>query len=339
MNQRKRNVLFIIILIVLSGCAFIFYKNLKKKNVQDTYPYLLSENDTILESNTKEGMTIKDAYGNEWVWIVVPKSKVFLTTKQEQDYENIEKDIKEYAKEYSKEDYEDFLEKEEYITLKNKTLSSIYQYGGFWISRYEVGTTEIRNNKNMPTTEPFSQANLYVYNYVTFSQSEEISSHISNQKYNSHLLFGFQCDLVCKFIEENGFQQNKEKITKEMILGNSNSWGNYYSSFFPLDRGFYSENNGNNYYDISTIKEKKAYQNLLLTTGASERNKTCNIYDFAGNISEWILEYPKNEKKWNVIRDGSFYFNYGGNDPANGRYQLNANSSSSSYGFRIMIIK
>ena len=85
--------------------------------------------------------------------------------------------------------------------------------------------------------------------------------------------------------------------------------------------------------------KKKSYKNLLLTTGASERNKTCNIYDFAGNVSEWTLESVKYEKDWSVIRDGSFYFNYGGNDPANGRYRLDKNSSSSSYGFRVMCIK
>ncbi len=331
--MKKVIAIIVVFLIILVCCGIILYKN------QDTSPYLLSKDCEILVNDINQGMTIKDEFGNEWVWIVVPKSKVFLTAENHTDYEKIEKDIKEYTKDYSKEGYEDYIENEPYIILKRKVLASIYEYGGFWISRYEIGTTQIRKNKNAQMIEPLSQANLYVYNYVTFNQANEMASNISNGNYTSSLLFGLQCDLVCKFIEENGYNKENEKITKQMINGNSSSWGNYYSSCFEINRGKYSENNGNDYKDISNNSEKKNYKNLLLTTGASEQNKMCNIYDFAGNVSEWILEYAKDKKNYNVIRDGSFYFNYGGNDPSNERYRIDTNSSSSSYGFRIMSIK
>ncbi len=339
MNKRKLTISIIVLLFVCS--IIIFYKSKKDITIEvdETYPYLLSPNCEILVEDSKQGMTIKDEYQNEWVWIEVPKSKVFLTAQNEEDYNNIEKDIKEYTKSYSLEEYEDNCDEEPYQKIKQRTLMSIYQYGGFWISRYEIGTDQIRNSKNAPVTEGRSQPDLYVYNYVTIKQAQEIAMKISEQSYTSNLLFGFQCDLVCKFIEENGYCKERGKITKDMIIGNSSSWGNYYSSSFEINNGKYSENNGNDYQDSSTIKQKKAYKNLLLTTGASERNKTCNIYDFAGNVSEWTLESVKYEKDWSVIRDGSFYFNYGGNDPANGRYRLDKNSSSSSYGFRVMCIK
>ena len=45
------------------------------------------------------------------------------------------------------------------------------------------------------------------------------------------------------------------------------------------------------------------------------------------------------EEEWNIIRDGNFYFNYGGNDPVSGRYIISPNSSNASYGFRISCIK
>lgn len=339
--MKKYIIVAIIILIALGlvSSIIIFKYGNKKEVTQDTFPYLLSEECEIISENANKGMVIKDKYENEWVWIEVPKNKVFLMSKDESDYENIEKDIKEYTKDYAKEEYEDYIEDEQYIKLKNKTLSSIYQYGGFWISRYEIGTEQERTSKENKMTEPMSKPELYVYNYVTFNQANKISSSISNGEYNSSLLFGFQCDLICKFIEENGYNKNNEKITKEMINGNSSSWGNYYSSSFKIDRGKYSEDNGKSYITVTDNTEKRNYKNLLLTTGASEQNKICNIYDFAGNVSEWILEYSKERKDLNIIRDGSFYFNYGGNDPTNQRYRIDPNSSSSSYGFRIMCIK
>lgn len=339
MKNIKKIIIFLIFIILL----IYILSNLKNANTNiDKPPYLLDLNCSILESDNQKGITIKDSNDNEWVWIKVPKEEVFLTAEHNRDYAKIEYDIEEYTKDYSSDDYEDNVdnvENIEYKTLKEKTLSSIYEYGGFWISRYEIGTEQVRNDKKNEITKAYSQPNKYVYNYITFSQAKELAQTMSNDEYTSSLLFGFQWDLVCKFIEENGYNIENEKITKQMINCNSSTWGNYYSSSFEINRGKYSENYGNDYYDAQEIKEKRAYKNILLTTGASERNKVCNIYDFAGNISEWTLEYQKNDKTWNVIRDGSFYFNYGGNDPVNGRYSIDTDSSGINYGFRVMCVK
>lgn len=317
---------FIIILFLFS--LLIFFKE------KDTEPYLLNENCTIIEKDINKGMTIKDEFDNEWVWIVVPKSKVFKKAKHDYDYKNILEDILRYTKDYNQKDVLDSNEK-----FKNEVLSSIYKYGGFWISRYEIGTINVRG-KNSKLDIPYSKKNLYVYNYVNFKQAKKLANEISNKKYKSSLLFGFQINLVFKFIEENGYNRDKQKIIKEMINSNSSSWGNYYSSSFIINRGKYSKNNGKEYSDVKKSFKKNSYNNYLLTTGASDDNKVCNIYDFAGNVSEWSLEkIVDDEKEWNIIRDGSFYFNYGGNDPASGRYKLASSSSNDSYGFRVMCIK
>lgn len=323
--------LVIIILIILIISATIIFQK-QNKNIEETTPYLLNEKCEIIEKDTKKGMTIKDDYSNEWVWIVVPKTKVFQKAKNETDYENIINDIKEYTKDYSSEEYED-------IDIQKEVLTSIYKYGGFWISRYEIGTQEVRKQTEEISEEPISKPNKYVYNNITLNQAKELSSKISNGEYKSNLLYGFQWDLVCKFIEENGQTIDNQKINKQMINMNSTSWGNYYSSKFTINRGKYSYDYGETYTDAKEEETKEAYRNLLFTTGASEQNKMCNIYDFAGNVSEWTLENKKQSKEWCIIRDGSFYFNYGGNDPVNGRYELTSDSKGSSYGFRICIIK
>lgn len=334
-------IMLIVIICLLAVASFLIFLNKKESN-QDTFPYLLDENCEIIESDVSKGMTIKDKYGNEWVWISVPKTEVFKNAKDDKDYKNIEADIKEYTKEYSSEEYSDIENAEEYESFKQKTLSSIYKYGGFWISRYEIGSEKVRNTKDAELTECFSKQDMYVYNYVTFNQAQKLAKRISNNSYISNLLFGFQWDLVCKFIEINGYTKDNEKINGEMVYSNSSLWGNYYTSSFIIDRGKYSENYGEDYLDVKKNYEKRAYKNILLTTGASEQNKTCNIYDFAGNVSEWTLEKSnihENNDKWNTIRDGNFYFNYGGNDPVSGRYMIDTNSSSSSYGFRVSCIK
>ena len=338
--NKKQILITILLLIIIIFILIVGYICINKKGEDnsDTKPYLLSENCKIIQKDIEKGMTIKDNCNNEWVWVVVPKSKVFLSAQNNKDYEIIEKDIKNYTKSYSSKEHSD--NSEEDTKLKENTLKSIYEYGGFWISRYEIGNEAKRNKKDEEKKLPLSQPNLYVYNYVTLEEAKVLATQISNKQYESNLLFGFQWDLVCKFIEENAYMSTGEKITKQMINRNSNLWGNYYTSRFTINNGKYSIDYGNEYKEIENGEEKRQYRNYLLTTGASEQNKACNIYDFAGNVSEWTLEKSNKEKEeWNIIRDGNFYFNYGGNDPVSGRYIISPNSSNASYGFRISCIK
>ena len=328
----KKKIIVILSIIILTIIAVVILA--KKDTIEetrDTLPYII-QGSTIIEKDIKKGMTIKDGSENEWVWIEVPKTKVFKTAKNETDYKAIKTDIKEYIKDYSSEKYDD-------IDISEKLLTSIYRYGGFWISRYEIGTELIRTEEEEQLSTPLSQPDKYVYNYVTWNQARETVGKMSENEYKSDLLYGFQWDLVCKFIEENGYTNQGEKITEEMINNNSSKWGNYYSSSFRIDRGKYSTNYGIDYKQAETEEIKKEYKNALFTTGASEQNKACNIYDFAGNVSEWTLENELNNQDWKTIRDGSFYFNYGGNDPVNGRYSIEESSRNNNYGFRACLIK
>ena len=185
-----------------------------------------------------------------------------------------------------------------------------------------------------------SQQNKYVYNYTTFDQAKELASKISNGEYESNLMFGFQWDLICKFIEKYGYMSNGEKITERMISSNSSMWGNYYTSTFTINNGEYSIDYGKEYIKVENDKIKKEYKYYLLTTGAVEAHKICNLYDFAGNTTEWTLEETVVDNRvWQTIRDGNFYFNYGGNDPVSGRYMVSDTSAKASYGFRVVCVK
>lgn len=337
----KKNFIWMVGLVILIlGVYFVINEVVDKTEEYqyDTAPYLLQEGCEVLESDIDKGMVIKDSYGNEWVWISVPKTEVFLTTKNVNDLENIEKDIKLYTKNYTDFKYTDDID--EYKELKEKTLKSIYTYGGFWVSRYEIGNTEIRQMGDAINSEPLSQQNKYVYNYVTLEQAKELAARISGGEYESNLMFGFQWDLICKFIEKNGYMSNGEKITERMISSNSSMWGNYYTSTFTINNGEYSVDYGKKYIKVEMDEIKKEYKYYLLTTGAAEAHKVCNLYDFAGNTTEWTLEETVVDNRvWQTIRDGNFYFNYGGNDPVSGRYMVSDTSAKASYGFRVVCVK
>ena len=78
------------------------FKNL---NIEDTNPAeVVPENSTVLEDDANNGIVIKDSNNNEWVWIEVPKTKVFagLTinitgTLTNQNYTDIKNKLIAYA--------------------------------------------------------------------------------------------------------------------------------------------------------------------------------------------------------------------------------------------------
>ena len=80
-------------------------------------------------------------------------------------------------------------------------------------------------------------------------------------------------------------------------------------------------------------KVKLPYKEVLLTTGATERNCKMNIYDIAGNEYEWTLEKSTNAKLPCTYR-GGYYGTYGSEFPASSRRFNRATISNYDYSFR-----
>ena len=126
----------------------------------------------------------------------------------------------------------------------------------------------------------------------------------------SSLLFGIQWDLVCKFLEVRG------KVPQADINSNSGEWGNYKNVDLDI-----TSNNAKGYSTTNKtwnkISGKKlSYNNnnnkgnTLLSTGASDTTKKLNIYDFAGNESEWTLEHATANTHYPCSsRGGAFNYN------------------------------
>ena len=347
------------------------------KTEPETVPYLPSDDfhyDTSTSVDT--GLVIKDGSGNEYVWVVVPRTTaVYATTGlgkitfTDADYTSIENDLKEYTKTYrgstsysdtwyADDKNEGWLTPGEYTELKNSMLKSVYENGGFYVGRYEagIGTNRTSNtDKNsdgkytMPSTVPVSKADAYPYTRVTRTQAQNLASNVNSGTKTSSLMFGVQWDLVLAFMH------NKGNIADSTLTSNSTTIGNYYNSTFDLNRGKYAQYNklGNpwNNFDSAlgsivvsnetTGKMKKTEQSsysngILLTTGGTERSNVMNIYDIAGNVSEWTLEKASRTSDLCDFRGGNFT-DAGSSIAAASRHRGSADGSDSTLGFRVSL--
>ena len=228
---------------------------------------------------------------------------------------------------------------DEYKKTYQKMLKSVYEYGGFWIGRYEAGiegtTTETTNARTSSSgrisieTSPkaISQKDAIPYNWIYCSEAQALAKEMTpNSNYTSSLMFGIQWDLVCKYLEV------KSTLETSDINSNSTSWGNYSNvgRTISSDKAKQTTNSGSTWTAITGTKPASI---VLLTTGASEETNKMNIYDFAGNEWEWILEKSSFSNYPCADRGGDCY-NYGSYRPASYRSNDNTTNAYSIIGFR-----
>ena len=341
----------------------------------ETAPYFPDNTFTKKEGTIDTGLVIQDAKGNEYVWVVVPRTTAVYkttglgkTTFTDADYTSIEKDLKDYTSTYvttsgysdtwyADNQNEGWLSETEYKTLKNSMLKSVYENGGFYVGRYEAGIIENRTSKSatnsdgkytiegMPT--PVTKADAYPYTYVTRTQAQNLASNVNSGTKTSSLMFGVQWDLVLAFMH------NKGNIADSTLTSNSTTIGNYCNSTFQLSQtGQYavcsnyslsstwnqSTKPTTNFVDSSRnkIAQSSDRNGILVTTGTSETNKVMNIYDIAGNVWEWTLELTSSTG--GPCAGGGGYYGYAGSDcPAAFRNGGSTDSSFNTLGFRVSL--
>ena len=330
----------------------------------ETAPYFPDNTFTKKEGTIDTGLVIKDASGNEYVWVVVPRTTAVYkttglgkTTFTDADYTSIENDLKEYTKtyrgsiSYSDVYYPDdknvgwFADATAYNNLKNSMLKSVYENGGFYVGRYEAGidttagtnrTSNTDKNSNgkytMPSTTPVSRADAYPYTWVTRTQAQNLASNVNSGTKTSSLMFGVQWDLVLAFMH------NKGNIADSTLTLNSTTMGNYKVNLWTIKNANakYSTNSGSTFTACPNPFKKESYSSILLTTGADSSFSVQNIYDIAGNVWEWTLEKTSNTNNPCADR-GGFFIGTGSDYPAAGRYDDSADVSSKVIGFRVSL--
>ena len=210
-------------------------------------------------------------------------------------------------------------------------LKSIYQNGGFYVGKYETGIEDAPKTSGSattaPTETPVIKQNAYPYNYVTCSQAQTLASNMESGNYTTSLMFGVQWDLVLKYLETKGATQSE-------LNEDSTSWGNYFNNLWNITNGNskYATDYGST-WTKGAYGQKSARTNILLSTGASDTFSKQGIYDLAGNVAEWTLEYIRWDDGPCTHRGGNYDYN-GDSTPANYRIFYKKNGCVYFVGFR-----
>ena len=332
----------------------------------ETQPYYpSSEFKQIKGTNLDNGLVIEDGNGNQYVWVEVPKSLYnninynsnnAKKPSSSTDYANIEYCLQQYTATYrngtSNSDvyYPDdknvgwFADATAYNNLKNSMLKSVYENGGFYVGRYEAGIAENRTSKSATNSDgkytiegmpvPVTKADAYPYTYVTRTQAQNLASNVNSGTKTSSLMFGVQWDLVLAFMSKD-----TAKITStDVLTKNSTTIGNYKDNLWTIKNANakYSTNYGSIFTACPNPYKKESNSNILLTTGADSSFSVQNIYDTAGNVWEWTLEWTSNTSNPCASRGGSFGDTGSGN-PAIYRYSDSSDYSNFSVGFRVSL--
>ncbi len=216
-----------------------------------------------------------------------------------------------------------------------KMRASVEKYGGFYIARYEAGTSIQRiDSSNGTSSDILFQKDKYAYNYVAWGPNvasaigdvtvngknqgkgavelaRSIYSENSNNDIVSTLCYGVQWDAIMTFMKEieNPYLEGKKYIEDSTSMG------------------WYRNNKSGN-TSQKTGRDVDDYKSNMIK----------NIYDMAGNVHEWTME-------GRYIYDNSHRFPRGGSNNDNGSVSSASNRdaggnpgyASSDHGFRVAL--
>ena len=326
---------------------------------EETKPYFPNSTFSYKEGDLSTGLVIKDSNDNEYVWVEVPTTIYDNTTynnngankpKNADEWEKIRDCLKAYTVDYSDSSYKDTnTDGTTYSDDYKNMLKSVYTNGGFWIGRYEAGLEKGKSPRTEYTEltdkdKAVIKPNMYPYNYVKRDEAQTLAQKINYGDCKGSLIFGIQWDLVLKYIE------TKNATTKSNLTTDSTKIGNYYNSDFTLNRGKFAKYNELSDWKaynseekptLVTRSQKQAQSSMsnaiLLTTGATEATNLQNIYDIAGNVWEWTLEFCNTSSPC-IGRGGSCIYD-GWSIPAKNRIDFNIGNFYGDISFRVGLWK
>ena len=193
----------------------------------------------------------------------------------------------------------------------NGEVAYIEKYGGFYIGRYEAGTSNLTSSKidfsKGYLTSDWKNTNFraeyitsgkitckageipyYHADYATAQTMTKAMYLMDNERkrsVKSGLVTGTMWDVTLNYFK-----------SKDSTLDLTNTaWGNYNNSTLTNCKGRYLPVNSSNASTSDAVQNTDgARQYGIMTTAASEDTKKCNIYDMAGNLWEWTEEISNN---------------------------------------------
>lgn len=328
--MKKKIIIAIVILIIFSIVVYIINKlgkqeEIKQSEIKDTISIF---NNPIVPKGFKKvetksaswelengipkgwnnGLVIEDEIGNQFVWVPV--------NIEEKEYHKLANN-NEY---YNKDNMNGSIQEEK----------QILKFGGFYIARFEAGISdEMQSNiKEFSTSTnningiPVSKKDKIPWNYISWDKAKKNTQKMyeDNVSVESDLMTYKQYNSLIYWLDKQGYN-----------VEDSKEWGNYSNVNFRFT-GYYSTDYGKTYkYGENKLKSR---YNMILSTGATERNKANNIYDLVGNVMEYIEVIEHNVKN-NKIQQ---YFVVGGYYDNISQYHImNVYGISNKQGFRIVL--
>ena len=175
----------------------------------------------------------------------------------------------------------------------NKMIDSVEKYGGFYIGRYETGNL----NRAEVVVKKGNSSILNITWYDSYKKCKTLSNN--NNNVVTGLIWGNQWDRTLMWLIECNTQNPETGKSKEEVISDSESWGNYPNSTGEAETGHGSRR----------------------PTGYNEAWKANNIYDLAGNVREWNME--ADDTYLRGVRGGDFSLNFGSNYPPASLYNYN----------------
>ena len=224
-----------------------------------------------------------------------------------------ERDTPYYLRRYgvSEDSMLDFLLRQQ--TDFKKMIYSVEKYGGFYIGRYETGDL----NQEVAVVQ---KGNTNIASQTWYSMYEKCKTlSDNNNNIETGMIWGNQWDRTMMWLMECNAKDETTGKSKEEVIRNSTSWGNYNNATFTYTNSSGSTATKN--FGIST----------RIPTGSTEYTKANNIYDLVGNVWDWTMKAHSAGSR--VYRGGGNSDN-GTTGPASSRVSYSPTSSSSSVGTR-----
>jgi len=240
------------------------------------------------EDNVTDGIIIEDVSagdentkGSQFVWI--PIGKVI------KDANGSETEIKLQRYDFNNDgtttavprEYEEYTLENDSPTYKNAIAKDLYDFivksitnHGYYIGRYEAGDAtaidEARDSSSSNDNPIVSKSGVYPYNYITQSQASSLCQGMySNSNFESDLINSYAWDTAIVFIQ---------------TFSNDND----YSVQKSLEA------------DVTKCGE---------ATDGINNDVRCNIYDMAGNTSEWSTETYTDQYVCCTYRGSGYSYN------------------------------
>ena len=212
----------------------------------------------------------------------------------------------------------------EYASMRK----SVEKYGGFYIARYEAGTTNQRSSSKATGTsvdannkpDIMSQKNKYLYNAVGWGPSAEKV----DGEFNSDI--GGNYGLGAVALARSVYPKDEEHdVVSTLVYGVQ--WDAIMYFLKDVDnpnvpgKKYIEDSTGMGVYNLTAANRTGNYE-------------VKNIYDLAGNVAEWTME---GRSKYNRYARSGHWVTTGYKNPASYRNSMLVDRVLGSYGFRVAL--